>query len=341
MGDYKWDEKQIDIIKYGINNGINFIDTCESYDNGNSEIIIGKAIKSIRDKVVISTKFSVKNTSYKNIIKALERSLKRLNTDYIDIYQNHWLETFIPIEETLLVMEKLLKDGKIRNIGLGNLSIDELKFCVKNISSKIFSFQMEYNLIDNFAEKEILPFCIENNIKLIAYTPIYYGKVLLNKEKKKILEDISKKYDKTIVQINLRWLISKSVVPIITTHSLKHMKENIETLNFSLDKKDIDKINNDIVFGNCEYIDPENIIMSYKGEYNRPIYQTIEEAKKNKLNLNPSPIELSEKITKNIKPIHLIKNKKNKYELVGGRIKYWAWVIAFGNLSIPAYIVNN
>ena len=91
MGDYEWDEKQIDIIKYGIDNDINFIDTCEAYNNGNSEKIIGKAIKNIRDKVVIGTKFSVKNTSYKNIIKALEGSLKRLNTDYIDIYQNHWL----------------------------------------------------------------------------------------------------------------------------------------------------------------------------------------------------------------------------------------------------------
>ena len=342
MGDYRWTEKQIDIIKYGINNGINFIDTCEVYDNGNSEIMIGKAIRRIRDKVIIGTKFGVKNTSYKNIIKAVEGSLRRLNTDYIDIYQNHWLEISVPIEETLKAMEKLLKDGKIRGIGLGNLSIDELKFCVKNLSSKILIFQMEYNLIDNFVEKKILPFCVKNNIKLIAYTPIYYGKVLLNQKKKKIIEKIAKKYNKSIMQINLRWLMNKkNVIPIITTSNLDHMKENIEVLDFSLDKEDIDKINNDIVFNDCEYVEPNNIIVSSQGEYNRKVYKDIEEAKKNKLNLIPSPLELSKKITKDIKPVHLLKCGENKYKLMGGRIKYWAWVIKFGNLLIPSYVLNN
>ena len=114
-------------LKIGIDLGMTFLDTAEGYGSGHSEELVGQAVQGIRDKICIATKVSPENLSYNDVISAAEGSLRRLRTDYIDLYQIHWPNPTIPVSETIRALERLLHDGKIRNIGLCNFSLREIK----------------------------------------------------------------------------------------------------------------------------------------------------------------------------------------------------------------------
>jgi len=348
MGDYSWDDRQIEILRTGINLGMNFIDTAEGYDNGHSEEIIGKAIKGIRDKVIIGTKFSPEHNSYDGILRAVERSLRRLKTDYIDLYQIHWPNPSIPLEDTMSAMERLISEGKVRCIGVSNLYLRELQEAQAALADeKIVSLQTEYNLFDRTIEGELLPFCEHNKIIIIAYSPLDQGRIADGDRRRNLLGKIAGKYNRSLAQIALRWLISKlPVVAIPKAKSLQHLKENAASADFDLDEEDIREI--DSIFERPTFhISPERIRVSTQGERSRLVYQTIEEARENRLGHVPSPTDLAKSIAKEetVKPVRLIhtldKAGKYDYDLVEGRIRYWAWVIAYGNVPIPAYIREN
>ena len=173
IGEYRWDDSNQKLIRYAALNGLNFIDTAGDYDNGNSERVIGMAIKGIREKVILSSKFSSHNNSYSKVLKSLDNSLKKLNTDYLDIYQLHWPNPSVLIEETIEALNFLKTNGKIRYIGFGNLTLEELKSIHKLI--KFDTFQIEYNLFDRSIEPDIYNFCLENNILIIGYSPLDQG----------------------------------------------------------------------------------------------------------------------------------------------------------------------
>ncbi len=120
-------DQAIKLIRTALDCGINFIDTAESYGGGVSEITIGEAVKDVREEVVIATKVSPIHLTYKGVKKALKRSLKRLDTKYIDLYQVHWPNPLIPIEETMRAMEELADEAKIRTIGVSNFSLNRLQ----------------------------------------------------------------------------------------------------------------------------------------------------------------------------------------------------------------------
>lgn len=345
MGDYSWDESHIDVLRTGIDLGMNFIDTAESYDRGRSEEIIGKAIKGIREKVIIGTKIAPKHHSEKDVLKAAEGSLRRLQTDYIDLYQIHWPNPTFPLKDTVAALERLVKEEKVRFIGVGNFYLRELQEARFALQSEIMvSLQTEYNLFDRMIEDGILPYCKRNNILIIAYSPLDQGRITDGKERKNLLEKIAKKHGKTPAQIALRWLISKPPVVVIPkAKNLKHLRENASSADFNLEKDEIDEI--DKVFKRqIVRVLPDRIRISTQGQGNKRVYQTIEEALENKLCFVPSPVELSKSLVKDevIKPVRLIrtldKTGRYDYDLVEGRVRYWAWVIAYGNMPIPAYI---
>src|SRR3972149_8043960 len=123
-----------------------FIDTAEDYGNGDAEKVIGEAISCIRDEVFIATKVSPVNLAYDNVLRSVDASLGRLKTDYIDLYQIHWPNPKIPMDETMRAMEQLVAQGKIKYIGVCNFTLRELKEAdsiLKN--NRIASIQVEYN----------------------------------------------------------------------------------------------------------------------------------------------------------------------------------------------------
>ena len=240
------EKEEIKIIQEAIMLGFTHIDTAEFYGQGQTEKEVGKAIRKFdREKLFITTKVWKTNLHYSNVIASLEKSLKRLQTDYVDLYLVHWPNPSISLKETMKAMEHLAEQGKIRAIGVSNFSINDIKKAQKYLRKhKIVANQIEYNLIRREAERELIPFCLKNNIMIIAYRPLARGE--LARKGIKILDQIAKKYGKTNAQIALKWVLShRNVIAITKSTKIEHLKENLNVFGWELklqDKELLDKI---------------------------------------------------------------------------------------------------
>ena len=186
------DDVSVSTILAGVDAGINLIDTAQPYGAGHSEEVVGRALKQLdRSKVIVATKFGsykypetgyFRDGSVKTLREGLEGSLKRLGTDYIDLYQCHWPCPNVPIEETFTEIEKMRKEGKIRYIGVSNFSPEEMdevqKYCT------LTSLQPPYSLLDRPFEKELEGYCLEKGIGVLSYGSIGAG-VLTGKYKER------------------------------------------------------------------------------------------------------------------------------------------------------------
>jgi len=338
----KYPENFAEVLRFGVNLGMNFIDTAEVYGDGEAEKHIGKTINGIRDRVLISTKFSPDHNSSEDVIQSAEESLKRLQTDYIDFYQVHWPTPRISLTETLLALKKLKDEKKIRYIGVCNFSFREIKKAQSVLEGALNSIQMEYNLFDRSAEKDVLPFCQQNNIVFIAYSPLAKGKIAPANKLPELMR-IADKYKKSIVQIVLNWIIMHdSVLAIPNATKIGHLKENSEAADFILSENDFNDIDEYIAKKTIEL--PVGSICAFS-ESEKDHFSTIDDALTNKLGFVPSPLELANDFLKHsdVKPIKVAKISSNKFEyiLLEGRLRYWGWVIARGMGSmIPAIIVD-
>ncbi len=235
------DKEAIEALRKGIEVGMYLIDTAEMYGAGHSEEIVGKVIKSFpRNEVFIVTKVLPEHLHYEDVIKAAKGSLKRLQTNFIDLYLIHAPNPSIPLKETMRAMEKLVEDGLVRLIGVSNFGVDEMEEARSHLSKNdIVVNQVEYSLLERSIEKDILPYCRKEKITVMAYTPLAKGKLARNK----FLEEIGKKYGKTPAQVALNWLISKeNVVAIPKAINLAHVKENAEAMGWRLSKDDLELI---------------------------------------------------------------------------------------------------
>jgi len=239
--DYKYDEMAVRALRRGIELGITLIDTAEMYGGGHSEEVVGMAIKGLREKVFIATKVWYTNLRYDDVLRSAEKSLKRLQIDTIDLYQVHWPNPHIPLSETMRAMERLVLDGKVRFIGVSNFSVklmEEARAALSKID--IVSNQVEYSLLSREVEDDILPYCEKENITLIAYSPLGRGNIL-NDPRSKILREVAKKYNKTLVQVALNWLIAKKpVVAIPKAINLSHVEENVNAAGWRLSDEDLE-----------------------------------------------------------------------------------------------------
>lgn len=340
------DENQIKALRLGIELGMTFLDTAEAYGNGHSEELVGRATEGIRDKVFIATKFSPEHNSYQDVLKSAEGSLRRLGTDYIDLYQVHWPNPKVPLSETMRAMKRLLEEGKVRYVGVSNFSLGELKEAQSAISGEeIVSVQVEYNLFDRSIENSILPYCESEGMTAIAYSPLDQGKIAGGDRRTRALQKIANKYDKTMPQIALNWLISHpSVVAIPKATNPDHIRQNAASADFELLDEDFKEISW-LFARECVSVPTDRIRIITGGQGNRQVYQTVEEALENRLGFVPSPAELAQDIREGgvLKPVRVIRSTnaagRYDYDLVEGRIRYWAWVIAHnGKKPIPVYI---
>ena len=314
------------LLHYALDHGINFIDTAEAYAEGRSETILGKVIKHYdRQKIFIASKVSPENLHHSNLIQSADKSLARLQCDYIDLYQIHWPNQSIPHEEYLSAIKKLVDEGKVLHFGLSNFSIEALKSISEITEEKIQSIQVEYNLFDRSVESDLLPYCQTNDMSLIAYSPLDQGKPYADTVKKNLLA-LSKKYHRSPAQIVLNYLSQQSnVIPIPKTTNIEHLKEICSSCDFALSLEDKLAIKGSMPDPSC-HIPPDSI-----------------EADKNGLeNFNPGVDVLAKALLEgeSIKPVRVIKNNiDNTYNLVEGKLRYWAWVEAFGvSKNIPAQI---
>ncbi|MED4041101.1 aldo/keto reductase [Niallia taxi] len=243
--DKKREQTEIDAISLGLNQGVQVIDTAEMYGHGKSELLVGKSIKNFsRENLFLISKVLPENASIDKLPKSLDKTLKRLDVDQIDLYLLHW-QGSVPIEETVIAMEEMKKIGKIKSWGVSNFDTNDLKKLFQlPFGKNCAANQVKYNVTDRGIEYDLLPFMNKNNIPLIAYSPILKGNISdLNNEKREILEGISRNHQVSVFQILLAWTIREgNTISIPKSGDLKHMQDNVDALNITLSKTELSKI---------------------------------------------------------------------------------------------------
>lgn len=238
--DPKNDEQDRKGLRIALELGVTLIDTADLYGAGHAEELIGVAIKGFdRDKLFIVSKVYKDKLAYDNVIKACRASLERLRTDYLDLYLIHAPNPEIPIKDTFKALDELKEQGLIREIGVSNFTIDELKEAQSVTKNKIVVNQLHYNLAYQNLQ-EAVDYCRTNDIMVMAYRPIERG-ALIEKEIP-VIEDMCKKYGKSKPQIVINWLISQGIVTISKMSDPKHLMENLKSLDFTMDKQDIERL---------------------------------------------------------------------------------------------------
>jgi methylglyoxal reductase len=288
------DDESVRAIETAIDEGITFIDTAPAYGFGRSEEVVGRAVKGKRDKVVISTKCGLwwKGTegSYyfsrdgKDIYKCLkpetirieiEDSLRRIGTDYIDVYITHWQEVGenpTPIAETMHCLEDLKREGKIRAIGASNTSLEDIREYSEN--GRLDIIQERYTMLDRHLEPDYIDVCEELGISIMGYSTIEQG-LLAGKfgmddeipegeyrnripwyepeNRKKVLDmlgswdDLLKKYDCTVGQLVIAWTAAQRGItfPLVGARKVRHAKENAAAGELTLDPQDLKRMRRD------------------------------------------------------------------------------------------------
>jgi len=236
-------ENAREVVRSCVEMGVNFIDTADSYGPNTSEDIIAEAIHPYPDDVVVATKGGLTRSGPgqwgrdgrpESLRKALEGSLQRLKLEVIDLYQMHRHDPNVPYAESVGAIAQLQKEGKIRHVGLSNVTTEQLAIGRNEV--EVVSVQNEYNVFDRSSE-DVLEICEADNIGFIPWFPFKAGNIETNK-----LAEIAPKYDATPYQIALAWLLKRSPVmlPIPGTQSLAHLEENIAASAIDLSDEDFD-----------------------------------------------------------------------------------------------------
>lgn len=202
------ERRAIEALRLGLDLGMNHIDTAEMYGNGRAEELIAEAVDDQREQVFLVSKVLPSNASYQGTLKACERSLKRLKTDFIDLYLVHWPSSQHPIEETMRAMEKLVDEGMIRFIGVSNFDVEQLREAQRALKKyRIACDQVLYHLAYRGIEQDLLPYCAEKGIAIVGYSPFGHGSFPSSHSRGgKVLAEIAKRHNRTMRQVALNFL---------------------------------------------------------------------------------------------------------------------------------------
>jgi diketogulonate reductase-like aldo/keto reductase len=233
----------IEALQLGLNLGMNHIDTAEMYGNGRIEQLVAEAVNGQRDQVFLVSKVLPSNASYEGTLKACERSLKRLKTDFIDLYLIHWPSSQHPIQETMRAMEKLVDQGMIKFIGVSNFDVGQLREAQHALKKyRIACNQVLYHLAYRGIEQDLLPYCSENGIAIVGYSPFGHGNFPASHSREgKVLAQIAKRHNRTVHQVALNFLTRDSnLFSIPKAGNPDHIRENSEAVeNWKLTDEDI------------------------------------------------------------------------------------------------------
>ena len=282
----RMDAKQTDdVIKKAIDEGINMIDTSNSYGRTLSEEYIGKSVKDVRDQVLLATKVAspmsdgpnMRGTSRKHIMDQVEQSLKRLDTDYLDLYQIHFPDQRTPIEETLRTLDDLVRQGKVRYIGCSNFASWQVAQAMETADAlhlePFVSAQPEYSMLDRRPEAELIPCCEAYGLGFLPFYPLASG-FLTGKYKRgeaapegtrlaritarseatltdanydllEALESFTTERDHTMVELAFAWLLGHPVVSSVIAGATKveQVADNAKAADWHLTPEDMEEIN--------------------------------------------------------------------------------------------------
>jgi len=240
MGERPDAEKdEVRALRLGIDLGLTHIDTAEMYGDGGAERVVGRAGAGQRSEVFMATKVHPRNASYRGTLEACERSLRNLQTDYVDLYLLHWWSGRHPIGDTMRAMEELVRRGLTRFIGVSNLEVRQLKAAQAALArERLACNQVLYHLRDRAIERDVLPYCERRRIAVVGYTPLARGGFLRG-----VVAEIARKHGRTPRQVALNFLTRRaSLFTIPKASRPEHVRENAAALDFRLTPGDLKAI---------------------------------------------------------------------------------------------------
>lgn len=267
--------------------GVNCFDTAEGYGMGASERALGQALGGRRDEAIVVTKFgmnyrdkpNLRDSSRERVFASIDKSLKNLGTDYVDVYLVHWPDRLTPFEETMQALGDVVRDGKVRFVGLSNFKLEEIEACMA--VRRVDVVQYGWNMFDRRMQRDILPYCAEQGVGFMAYGSLAFGLLtgtfteemdfgtqdwrsrqgnmgsikmfaaLFGPEKFKDnvraveqLEKIAARYDKSLPQLALRWATSHPAVStaLVGCRTVSEVEDNVGALGWSIDDADLAEI---------------------------------------------------------------------------------------------------
>lgn len=241
-------DEAIKVLKRAVELGVNFIDTADSYGPNVSEELIAEALYPYPEGLVIGTKGGLLRTgpdqwpvdaSPEHLKEALEGSLKRLKLDQIDLYQLHRIDPKVPAEKTFEFLKQAQADGKIKHIGLSEVSVDDIKHAQQFF--EVVSVQNMYS-VDNRKWEPVLEYCKEHNIAFIPWFPLSSGNV----KGLEALQKVADKHSATVHQVALSWLLhhADNILLIPGTSSVDHLEDNLKTASVELTEEDMKALDN-------------------------------------------------------------------------------------------------
>jgi diketogulonate reductase-like aldo/keto reductase len=237
-------DEEIQALRLGIELGMTHIDTAEMYGNGRAEELVGRAIEWHRQEIFLASKVLPSNASFAGTISACERSLTRLRTDYLDLYMLHWWSGRHPIQETMRAMDKLVREGKVRRIGVSNLEVAQLQQAQGALENqKIACNQVCYHLEARGIEVSLIPYCRRQGIAVVGYSPFGSGKFPDKGHKLAALTRIGSRHGRTERQVALNFLIRiPGCFTIPKAANVEHVRENADATGWELSPDDLKAI---------------------------------------------------------------------------------------------------
>jgi diketogulonate reductase-like aldo/keto reductase len=234
-------QAEVGVIHAALDLGITLIDSAEMYGEGGAEKVIGEAIRGRREGLFLVSKFYPHHASRSGVIDACERSLRRMDCDYIDLYLMHWRGA-IPLKQTFEALRELRSDGRIRDFGVSNFDIGDLQAIPAADQARLGCNQVFYNLAHREAEWEVAEWCRQRGTPLMAYSPLDQGGALLRSP---VLAEVGSRHSASAAQIALAWLLHQPATAVIPkSANPKRIAENLGALDIKLNAQDLAELDN-------------------------------------------------------------------------------------------------
>jgi diketogulonate reductase-like aldo/keto reductase len=243
--DPKVDSASLTALRSALEIGYTHFDTAEMYASGHAEELLGKAVRNSqvkREALFITSKVSPEHLNFDDVLKSCEKSLRRLQMEYIDLYLIHWPRVGMKLEETFRALNKLVRDGKVKHLGVSNFNLKYLKQSQALSETPIITNQIPYRLPDHsYIKNGVLEYCQQNDILVTAYSPVKFRSMRVNKT----LGEIAKAHSATPFQIALAWLVMQPrVITIPMSFNPQHIKENFDAAEISLSADEMSRLDN-------------------------------------------------------------------------------------------------
>jgi diketogulonate reductase-like aldo/keto reductase len=237
--DPKLDSVSLTALRTALEVGYTHFDTAEGYAAGHAEELVGRAVREVnakREDLFITTKVSPEHLQYEQVLSSCEGSLRHLQMDYIDLYLIHWPRTGMKLEETFRALNQLVREGKVKHLGVSNFNVNLLKQSQSLSETGILTDQVPYNLADrSYVKNGVLEYCQKNDILLTAYSPVKFRDLSVDKT----LRAIAEAHSATPYQIAIAWLIAQTrVITIPMSLNPQHIRENFEAANIELTEEE-------------------------------------------------------------------------------------------------------